>query len=313
MDTKYQKLTPKLALQLANPPSWVAAEFPAAFGIVLSYATGHMLPIWKAVALFACCILMQSAVNTMNDYFDYKKGTDTLDDALEVEDAVFLYNHINPSHALVLAIAYLAGGAILGVAAAWGTGITPFACGIIGGLAVLFYSGGRTPISYLPIGEFVSGFVMGGLIPLAIVSIAAKKAQPVVLICSIPFIISIGLIMMTNNCCDIEKDIRAGRKTLPVALGREKARKVYKNLVLVWKYSIWVLPILIVGPYGIVAAILLHFAAKDQFNFLCNSPLTQENRINQMRGIIGANRKANTVYIAIIAVRAIEVLLYRFQ
>jgi len=307
MEKNYVKITPKMAINLANPPSWAASVMPSVFGIALCYAYGLNLPLWKAPALVLCCILMQSAVNTLNDYFDYVGGTDSIDDVLEPSDAVLLYNNINPKDALFLGIAYLALGAILGIICALGCGLTPFILGIIGGLCVIFYTGGKLPISSLPIGELVSGLVMGGFIPAAIFSIAKCAFEPIALVLAIPFIISIGLIMMTNNCCDIEKDIAAGRKTLPTILGREKTVKLYRVLARIWKYSIWVLPILAIGSLGIFAPILLTILTRNEFKFLCTSPLTQENRINQMKGILAANIKANSVYIIFFAVYAFEV------
>ena len=40
--------------------------------------------------------------------------------------------------------------------------------------------------------------------------------------------------MLTNNTCDVEKDIESGRKTLPVLLGRSRARTLYHALVWIW-------------------------------------------------------------------------------
>ena len=54
--------------------------------------------------------------------------------------------------------------------------------------------------------------------------------------------------MMTNNTCDIEKDIPVGRQTLPAKLGREKARNAYHALVVAWLAAIMVLMARFHGP-----------------------------------------------------------------
>lgn len=118
--------------------------------------------------LLVACVLLQSAVNAMNDYFDFIKGTDSASDHVEVNDAVLIYGNIAPRSALFLGIAYLVAGAALGLMACRGSGMVPVVIGIIGGIVILLYSGGPIPVSYLPIGEIVSGVVMGGLIPLGI-------------------------------------------------------------------------------------------------------------------------------------------------
>ena len=46
--------------------------------------------------------------------------------------------------------------------------------------------------------------------------------------------IGVGLIMFTNNTCDVEKDVEAGRRTLSVLLGRERARRLYHAVLLAW-------------------------------------------------------------------------------
>lgn len=50
-----------------------------------------------AFILLLICVLMQSAVNVFNDYFDYVKGTDSEDNSSDdAFDAVLVYNNINP-------------------------------------------------------------------------------------------------------------------------------------------------------------------------------------------------------------------------
>lgn len=219
---EYERLTARMAVQLAVPNTWVASIYPALFGVLFAGIKGYGLSITSGGLLVAACILMQAAVNTLNNYADYVKGTDTMEDNLEKNDAVLLYNHINPAHALVLGVVYLAAGAALGTACCIKTGPMPLYIGAAGAAVVLLYSGGPLPLSYLPAGELVSGLVMGGLIPLGIAAAADNGLHLEVLLYSLPLIIGIALIMMSNNGCDIEKDSIAGRHTLSVLIGRKK-------------------------------------------------------------------------------------------
>ena len=76
----YSPLTPSLAFQLAAPHTWVAAIMPVLFSIEYSAITySGKVSILLALILLAICILMQSAVNVLNDYFDFKKGADKED------------------------------------------------------------------------------------------------------------------------------------------------------------------------------------------------------------------------------------------
>ena len=319
----YHRLTPKLALQLAAPHTWAASVCPSVFAVLYCAAAGlHLNPV-QIVCLPAACVLLQSAVNTLNDYADYRKGTDSEEDNVEVSDAVLVYSGIDPKHALFLGIGYLLAGVILGILASVYAGFTPILIGVVGALTVLLYSGGPMPVSYLPVGEIVSGLVMGGLIPLGTAACADNRLHPEILLWALPFIIGIGLIMMSNNgCdiekdiaitgiglimmsnngCDIEKDITAGRHTLPVYLGRKRTQHLYHDLLLVWVFLLSMLPAALLGWAGLVSPALILTVGRKPFVWLLGSSLRPEKRIRQMKMIAAANLFGNGAYIAALAV-----------
>ncbi|MGI6536345.1 MAG: UbiA family prenyltransferase [Eggerthellaceae bacterium] len=260
------KLTPKLILELAAPHTWAASTMPVLLAVCLSVADTSVLSLSTSVILLAICILMQSAVNTINDYFDYVKGTDTAENQADPTDAVLVYNDIDPRQARNLAIAFLVAAFALGIFIIVRAGWIPLVIALIGAVIVFLYSGGRTPISYLPIGEIVSGVTMGGLIPLACYQALTLDLNWSALLYSIPLMIGIALIMFTNNTCDIEKDIEAERKTLPVVLGRETAVNLYRALMIIWMAAIavlvlygyvrgWYCLLFMVAGYGPIAGI----------------------------------------------------------
>ena len=227
------KLTPHMALNLAAPHTWPAAILPTLVAVCAS-ARVTPLSVTMVLTLLVIVVLMQSAVNTFNDYYDFVKGTDTEDANVEASDAVLVYNNVDPKSALKLAIGFLAVAFVLGIYAVVKAGFAPLVIALVGALFVVLYSAGKSPISYLPLGEAVSGIVMGGLIPLAVYQVLTGSLDFIVLVWAIPTIIGVGLIMFTNNTCDIERDIPAGRKTLPVLLGRESAVRAYRIAIIVW-------------------------------------------------------------------------------
>lgn len=298
---EYRKLTPKLALELAAPHTWAASVCPALFGDFYCWQQGLGLTWVQGVMLLFACILLQSAVNTLNDYFDFVKGTDTADDNVEETDAVLIYGHINPKSALLLGIGYIAAGAVLGLAACIGHGTVPLIIGAVGVIVIVLYSGGPVPVSYLPIGEFVSGFVMGGLIPLGIAACADGRIHWYILYYSLPLIIGIALIMMSNNGCDIEKDIKAERHTLPTYLGREKTLAFYRAFTIAWITLAAVLPAALLGPVGFAGALLILIFGRRRISGLLALELKPEGRIKQMAGIASANIIINLSYTAAFA------------
>ncbi|MGN0308956.1 MAG: prenyltransferase, partial [Lachnospiraceae bacterium] len=113
-------------------------------------------------------------------------------------------------------------------------GITVLLTGVLGAIVLLLYSAGPCPLSSLPIGELAAGITMGGLIPLACTTSFTGTVDYMIFVDSLPIILGIALMMMTNNICDIERDLRVGRKTFPARIGRKKARLLYRLLLLVW-------------------------------------------------------------------------------
>ena len=223
----------KDAVNLAAPHTWAASVMPCVLAVALSFRQQGFLRADMTVCLFLIAVLMQSSVNALNDYADYVKGTDTLENSPDPADAVIVYG-LRPETARNLGIAYLTVAFLLGIWSVWRCGFALLLIGLLGALVILLYSGGKTPISYLPIGELVSGFVMGGLIPLAGVFMETRELRFSVLAEALPLIIGIGMIMFSNNGCDIERDLQAGRRTLPCLLGRERTDRLYRCMLVIW-------------------------------------------------------------------------------
>lgn len=292
-------LTPVLAMELANPRSWAASLYPAILGICYAAVQGYAITAVQAAALAAAAVAMQSAVNTLNDYYDFVKGTDSLSDHVEVCDAAMVYGDFPPRQAFWLGMGYLALAGLLAVPVCIGSGAAPFLIGGLGAAIVWLYSGGILPISYLPLGEGISGFVMGGLIPLGVVAAVTGGYDWPVLLAASPMICSIGLIMMTNNTCDIEKDIAAGRKTLPVLLGRRRSVFVYRTGCICWLIVMGAVAVTWFGWGSVILPVIALLAGwKSAFAQLFTTGLAPAGRIGSMKAVVKGNVIANGVYLA---------------
>ncbi len=302
MMAKYQRMRLKHAVFLAAPHTWSAALCPSLFGIAYCAYRGWYLSIVQGILLIAACVFLQSSVNTLNDYIDFINGTDNKEDHVEANDAVLIYGGIDPKSALILGVGYLLAGAACGLAASIGSGIWPILIGLIGAAMVVCYSYGPLPVSYLPFGELVSGFTMGGLIPLGITAVALKRPYIPVLIWALPLIIGIALIMMSNNGCDIEKDIASGRMTMPVKLGRPGTLKLYRAMTVIWIVLLIGLPVIAAGILGLIACVFVCCTSASEFKTLFGLKLEPAERIRQMKTITKLNLFGNGAYAAAYAV-----------
>lgn len=305
----YERFTLKMAVELAAPHTWPAAILPVLVATSCAAVTSPAISATMACILLVICILMQSSVNTFNDYYDYVKGADSEEDNVDPTDAVLVYNNVNPKSALRLAIGLLAAAFVLGAYVIYRAGWIPLVLGIIGAAFVVLYSAGKTPISYLPLGEAVSGLVMGGVIPLACYQALTGTLDFIMLLWAVPTIIGVGLIMMTNNTCDIEKDIEADRHTLPTRLGRPHARKLYHAFVFTWMAAVVVI-VAVFFTKGLIVVPFALLASYPLLKALLKNPLAPPARIGAMAQICSVNIALGAFYAAgILASGAVTLVL----
>ncbi|MCL1836427.1 MAG: prenyltransferase [Treponema sp.] len=295
----------KHAVGLAAPHTWPASILPVLLAAAMAMAyEGAFPPLVFVLVLFAA-VLLQASVNTINDYYDFVKGNDGVENSNDPNDAILVYNNVNPKHVRLLGFGFMAAALLLGVYPVYRGGLVTLAIGICGCLVIVAYSAGKKPISHLPLGEIVSGGVMGFLITAAVFSALTGYVAVKIFLLSVPLFLGIALIMMTNNICDIERDIPIGRRTLPVLLGRRRARAVYLCCA-----AIWLAAVIACTAFdfrrGLVLVLPLLAAAFPIWRRLARLPYTPDQRERCMGAIVTANVCANTSYVAGIVMHALR-------
>lgn len=122
------------------------------------------------------------------------------------------------------------------------------------------YTGGPLPIAYTPFGEVFAGFFMGMLIILISFFIQTGTVTQHAVFVSIPIMILVGLINLSNNIRDIEEDKLGGRKTLAILIGRKNA--VQLMLVFYIISYVWVIGLILSGqltPWALLTLLSLKF------------------------------------------------------
>lgn len=247
-------------LNLAAPQTWAGSVAPAIIGLAISYHINPHLDPLMVFCFLLIVLLMQSAVNAFDDYSDFVKGTDTLDNSPDPEDAVIVYG-MNPKTARNLGFLFLLLAAIPGAYVVYTCGFTPLIIGLVGTVVLLCYAFGPAPISYLPLGELLCGFVMGGLIPLAGVYMQTKELHWFVLVEAIPPMFGMAINMFSNNGCDIARDLPAGRKTLACLIGQKRTDALYRFLLIIWVLS----PAIVLAAQGRWTSVLIYVLASLAF------------------------------------------------
>ncbi|ASK62889.1 1,4-dihydroxy-2-naphthoate octaprenyltransferase [Virgibacillus phasianinus] len=206
--------------RLLRPHTLTASFIPVFVGTMFALNEGSF-HILLFLAMMIASILIQSATNMFNEYFDFTRGLDN-EESVGIGGTI-VRDGIAPKTVLRLALTFFGIAALLGVYICLES---TFWIAVIGLICMLFgylYTGGPYPIAYTPLGEIFSGFFMGTVIIGISYYIQTAHITLEIIWISIPIAIFIGCIMLSNNIRDLDGDKLNGRKTVAILLGRKNA------------------------------------------------------------------------------------------
>ena len=222
---------------------------PVCVGSALAIAH-HGFALVPALAALSGALLLQIGVNLSNDYFDFIKCIDTKDRVGPMR--VTQSGLISPGRVKA------AMWAVFGLCAAVGMYLTQIggwpilAVGIASILAALAYSGGPYPLASHGLGDLFVFIFFGPVAVCGTYYVQVMCLDAVAVWASVPVGLLITAILVVNNLRDIDTDRRAGKRTLAVMIGPDRARIEYALLVVgayitlpsVWMTagcSVWIL------------------------------------------------------------------------
>lgn len=241
--------TLKLMWQLTRPHTLTATFAPVILGTMLALNDG---PInWLLfTAMLVCGLFLQIATNLFNEYYDFKRGLDTID-SVGIGGALVRHG-TKPSSVLAFALILYGLSVLIGIYICMNSSWWLVVIGIIGMLIGYLYTGGPMPIAYTPFGELFAGLSMGIGFILIAYFIQTGDVSMTSFLVSVPLGILVGGINMSNNIRDIKEDTLGGRKTLAILLGREKAIQLLAISFIV-SYA-WIVGLVV---FGVVSPWLL--------------------------------------------------------
>lgn len=171
--------------------------------------------------------LMNASVDVLNDYYDYIRGNDTPDNIVSESDGPLAYHQVkDPRPALFIGWGLLLAAAVGGIYVIWRTGPLPAVIGAAGGVILLTYSWGKLPTSFRALWGNPWRIHPWRLVPLGVYAALTGHASWLVLYKSVPMMLIVAQFMLVNNTCDMERDGKAGRRTLPMVIGYKASRKL---------------------------------------------------------------------------------------
>ena len=294
----------KAAVQLAAPHTWPAAVLPVLLGSALAYAVGVALNGWLLLTALATGVLLQAAVNTLNDYRDFVNGIDTAANCDDPTDAALVYECDSPRNVKIFGFSLLAAAAALGAILVYFSGMWMLLYGGLAFAAIALYTLPGVNFSSLPLGELLSGTAMGCVLTCASYHAQTGGCSAEIAILSIPAVLTIANIMLANNTSDIERDREGTRRTFPVCVGRNAAQTTLRLIVIITVLMV-TLTAFLIFPGGLPVVPVLITGTALAASPLFTRPRTPDVRAESMRCILAAHKWTIASYIAMIIMHRI--------
>lgn len=215
-------------VRLARPFTLTAAAVPVVFGTSLALRDGGF-SVGPFVAMLLASLLIQAATNMFNEYYDDKRGLDTVESV--GNSGSIVGGKLKARSVLAAAVGLYAVALGLGLYLVAVGGPVILALGLVSALAGYLYTGGPRPISSTPASEATVFVFMGVLIVSIAYAVQSGGFPPGVAVAALPLGCPVAAILLANNIRDLDEDARGGRRTLPIVLGRAGGIGVYRGLL----------------------------------------------------------------------------------
>lgn len=246
----------KVWWKLTRPHTLTASFAPVFLGTMIALRE-DIFHLGLFLAMLIASLLIQSATNMFNEYYDFKRGLDN-EESVGIGGTI-VRNGISPRTVLTIAFVFYGISILIGVYIVLQTSWWLAIVGLVSMSIGYFYTGGPYPIAYTPFGELASGFVMGMLLVLIAYYIQTGTITTDAILLAVPSMFLVANIMLSNNIRDIVQDTKGGRKTMAILIGRKKAVNVMASLfvlayvwiialVLFYSLTPWALIILLTIP-----------------------------------------------------------------
>jgi 1,4-dihydroxy-2-naphthoate octaprenyltransferase len=260
----------------------IASVTPFCTGVSYALYVHKKINGKSTAVFFVAMLLFDMAATAINNYIDTRASKTGA--------------HFSDALSLGIIGVFTALAAALGLYLTWQHGIPVLAAGVICFATGIFYTFGPAPISRTPYGELFSGGIMGFCIPFLAFFINTPENSfieigslfPVVSLgvnlitalklgfVSLPLACCIANIMLANNICDVERDIKLSRFTLPYYIGRENSLRLFAFLYYAAYGTILVLSVLRVIPVFCLASLLSFIPVRKNINLFIMKQIKSE-------------------------------------
>lgn len=234
-------------LKLVEIQTKIASLFPFLIGLLFVIFKYDQFNLVNTLVFFVAMLLFDLTTTAINNYVDYQKASS---ETYRKRDNVIgqFGLPLNLVRATIVTMLIISVG--LGLWLVYRTDLLILLVGMLFFAIGIFYTFGPIPLSRMPLGEVFSGATMGFGIIFLTVYINAHQAKLAnlrieglelqfnadlllllqILIIALPSVLTIANLMLANNICDLEDDIKNHRYTLPYYIGKQRAIYLFNAL-----------------------------------------------------------------------------------
>jgi 1,4-dihydroxy-2-naphthoate octaprenyltransferase len=216
----------------------------------------------RAVLAFIGLLLCHISVNVLNDYFDYKSGIDlkTRRTPFSGGSGLLPAASLKPEHVFWFGLACFLLAVPIGIYFVLVSGWLLLPLLVIAAVCVLLYTPLLTRLGWP---EWAPGVGLGALPVLGAYFIQTGEYTIPAIVASIPSGILVHNLLLLNEFPDTKADKTAGRKTLPITLGKAKASIVYSALTgAVYAWIFIAVEIRLMPAFCLIALLTLPLAVR---------------------------------------------------
>jgi len=265
-------------------PFFTATIIPTVFGAAFAWHESSLFdtPLFLLTLLGVLCL--HAGTNIVNDYFDYKSGTDRINknrSPFNGGSPFVVGGILTPKQVYRAAMALFATGAIIGIILALSTSLLIIPLGVIGIGFGYCYTAPKVHLAARGVGEIAVGLGFGPLIVAGTYLVMTGELTWLPFIAGLPIGLLIGLVLFINEFPDAEADGEVGKSHWVVRMGLAKAATWYTGLmtltfvtiVLLWASGIYPAMALIGLLPALIAARAISTTMRNhnQFDKLINA------------------------------------------
>ena len=228
MQVERSKLS--LWMQAIRPFAYSASVIPVLIGAIGSLVFFNGTVDWYLFPIILlAAVLFHTGSNLVSEYFDYKKGVDTVD--AFGSSRILVDNLLTDRAVLFGGILTFIVGFALGLILVYVRGLDILYLGLMGLVAGAFYTVKPFQFKYIALGDLLIFFAFGPLLVLGSYFGLTGEMNWNIIWASIPSSFLIVAIVHANNTRDIKHDNAAKIKTLAGLIGIKGAKAEYYFLV----------------------------------------------------------------------------------